>query len=312
MFYKKIKSLLRNKLLKLFQRNFDDIKFLTGQSILESKRQNYKNYKNINQAELRVFSQFGEDGIIDFLIEKLNIKFAKFVEVGTSDYSESNTRFLFETGKSEGLIIDSDEKLHSKVKSLFQLWRGNLKILPMFVDSDNLLKTLEKFNFSKNLDLFSLDVDGIDYWLIKKLPNKISKIFVAEYNANFGSTLEVTVPYSEKFNRTEHHYSNLGWGMSLLALINLMNLKGYDFIGTNNAKCNAFFVEKSMTNLLNIDLPDTTKLNDFTNIKINEGLDINKNLAFYDNKQKIEVMKDIKVIDLKSDINKIIKLSDLI
>ena len=67
-----------------------------------------------------------------------------------------------------------------------------------------------------------------------------------------------------------------------------------------------------MTNLLNIDLPDTTKLNDFTNIKINEGLDINKNLAFYDNKQKIEVMKDIKVIDLKSDINKIIKLSDLI
>ena len=81
---------------------------------MEVKRRNYKHYESINQAEVKIFSQFGEDGIIDYLIYKLELGFLRFVEVGTSDYSESNTRFLFQNGNSEGLIIDSDKNLLSK------------------------------------------------------------------------------------------------------------------------------------------------------------------------------------------------------
>ena len=78
---------------------------MQGQNILEIKRQRYKDYVSINQAEVKIFSQFGEDGIIDYLISKLELDFVRFVEVGTSDYSESNTRFLYQNGNSEGLII---------------------------------------------------------------------------------------------------------------------------------------------------------------------------------------------------------------
>ena len=269
MLYQKIKSFLRIRLQKLFQRSFDDLKILSGQSVLENKRQNYQRYNNINQAELKIFSQFGEDGIIDFLIETLNIKFIKFVEVGTADYSESNTRFLFETGRAEGLIIDSDRNLVSKVKRLFQLWRGNIKIISLFVDKENLIDTLKKNDSLEKIDLFSMDVDGVDYWLIKELPDKISKIFIAEYNANFGPNLEVSVPYIKDFDRTIYHYSNLGWGMSLKALVKLMNKKGYEFVGTNSAKCNAFFIRKDLIKLIKINLPSTDDLSHHTDIKIN-------------------------------------------
>ena len=63
---------------------------------------------------------------------------------------------------------------------------------------------------------------------------KISKIFIAEYNPYFGSELEITVPNIKNFNRTNYHYSNLCWGVSLKALIKIMELKGYIFIGSND------------------------------------------------------------------------------
>ena len=100
MLFNKIKIYIRKKILRLFQRNFDELKILQGQNILEIKRQRYKDYVSINQAEVKIFSQFGEDGIIDYLISKLELDFVRFVEVGTSDYSESNTD-LYQNGNSE-------------------------------------------------------------------------------------------------------------------------------------------------------------------------------------------------------------------
>ena len=56
-------------------------------------------------------------------------------------------------------------------------------------------------NFDNNLDIFSLDVDGIDYWILEVLPEKLSKIVVLEYNPIFGSNLEVTIPNLKNFDR---------------------------------------------------------------------------------------------------------------
>ena len=150
-----------------------------------------------------------------------------------------------------------------------------------------------------------MDIDGVDYWIIQNLPDKISKIFIAEYNANFGPHLEVTVPYEENFNRTKFHYSNLGWGVSLKALIKLMDKKGYHFVGTNLAKCNAFFVEKELAEKFKFLIQDTNSLKKVTDIKIREGLDIDGNLALYNEEEKIKSMRKIKLIDLSSNNNKV-------
>ena len=77
----------------------------------------------------------------------------------------------------------------------------------------------------RDLDLFSLDIDGIDYWILNKLPNNFSKIAIIEYNPVFGWDMEVSVLNIDNFDRTKYHYSNLCFGMSLKAAIKIMENK---------------------------------------------------------------------------------------
>ena len=84
-------------------------------------------------------------------------------------------------------------------------------------------------NCLNNLDIFSLDIDGIDYWILKELPKDFSKIVVVEFNPIFGKNLEISVPNINNFERKKYHYSNLCFGMSLKAAIKIMNRKKFLF-----------------------------------------------------------------------------------
>ena len=68
------------------------------------------------------------------------------------------------------------------------------------MDSSNINETLKLYNFDEKLDLFSLDIDGIDYWIINELPENFAKIAVIEFNPNFGSVAKVTVPNIKEFD----------------------------------------------------------------------------------------------------------------
>ena len=100
-----------------------------------------------------------------------------------------------------------------------------MNIINKSINSENILKILNENDTLNQLDLFSLDIDGIDYWILEKMPQNFSKIAVLEYNPLFGAELEITVPNIDNFSRTQYHYSNLCFGMSLKAAINLMNKK---------------------------------------------------------------------------------------
>ena len=45
-------------------------------------------------AEFRVFSQWGEDGLIQYLLSRVPTPNKVFVEFGVENYLESNSRFL--------------------------------------------------------------------------------------------------------------------------------------------------------------------------------------------------------------------------
>ena len=225
-----------------------EVRSLIGKDILINKRNDYLNFKSINDAEEKIFSQNGEDGIIDYILEIINVKDPKFVEIGVEDYIESNTRLLYHIRNSQGLIVDQTIDINKLSKNL-ELWKGRLKVLKKAVTPKNINEIINYENFNKDLDLFSIDIDGLDFWVIKELPTNFAKICIAEYNPLFGSEYEVTVPNIENFNRTNYHYSNLCWGVSLKGLINLMNEKNFVFLGTNNLKNNAFFVNKDYEQL---------------------------------------------------------------
>ena len=90
----------------IFKKFFERKILLLGRSHFVNYRPKYKSLKNMSDLDYKVFSQNGEDGIIDYLLFSLGIINPKFIEIGIGDYEESNTRYLFETTSSKGLIID--------------------------------------------------------------------------------------------------------------------------------------------------------------------------------------------------------------
>ena len=298
---------------KFFKKNFEKKLLMIGRSHLLNARQDYNKIENLNDLDYKIFSQFGEDGIIDYLLKSLNISSPKFVEIGVGDYSECNTRYLFETTQPKGMIIDCIKNFEQKVKQNINLWKGDLTIIEKKINSANILDTLQQKNFLNNLDLFVIDIDGIDYWVLKKLPKNFSKIIIVEYNATFGPELEVTVPDQEDFDRSIYHYSNLCFGASLKAYIKLLDQMGYVFVGTSISKINAFFVRKNELSKISLkDLPDINDLKFHTKSNIRESRNKDGKLNFLNEQKKINEIMSCEVIDLKNNKEEKKKISDLI
>jgi hypothetical protein len=304
-------NFIKNFLTEIRSRSNDRNIFAIGSSHFSIMRHYYPEIKNLSDAEYKVFSQTGEDGIIDYLLYSLNIKVPKFVEIGIGDYRESNTRYIFQKNCSKGLIVDKNKNLEKKVSKIIKLWKGDLTIIETVVTSKNILHILNSNDFDNNLDIFSLDVDGIDYWILEILPEKLSRIAVLEYNPIFGPNLEVTIPNLTSFDRKKYHYSYLCYGVSLKALIKLMNKKKYVFVGTNIACYNAFFILESDVKKLNLTLPNTNNLTKYTTSYIRDSRSIDGKLNYLSGKQKLKEIENCEVIDLSNPEKKLVKIKDI-
>ena len=184
-----------------------------------------------------------------------------FVEIGTGDYEESNTRYLCETMISRGLLIDKIRELKFIEKRDF-FWKNEIYYCQKSINSKNINNILEQYGFINNFNLLSIDVDGNDYWILEKIDISNCDIVIAEYNPIFGSNLSLTVPDEDHFNRD--NYNKIFYGSSLLAMINLMNSKNFFFIGSNKACNNAFFINKKKSDLfIDIEIEKNEKYVDF-------------------------------------------------
>jgi hypothetical protein len=222
----------------------DDLKLLTGRLLSSQVRASAKSFR---EAEFKVFSQFGDDGIIQYLIARLEIppELASFVEFGVQDYSESNTRFLLLNDNWRGLVMDGDQVNIESIRARDMYWRHDLTALCRWIDRDNINGILEDSGFSGPIGILSIDIDGNDYWVWQRIEAVQPAMVIAEYNSVFGARQAITVPYDPAFNRTRSHYSNLYWGASLPALASLGRSKGYALVGSNLAGNNAYFVHES-------------------------------------------------------------------
>ena len=287
------------------------INFSLGLNNILCLEKNYKNTNSLHQVECKVFSQNGEDGIIDYIISNLNISRPNFIEIGVESYIEANTRFIYERFYPKGLIIDCEKNLKNKVYSNVNPWKGDLRVVEEKVSTLNINNLISK-NCDFNIDIFSLDIDSIDYWVIECLKPNISKVFIAEYNAVFGSEFEITVPNLENFEKKEYHYSQLCFGTSLMALIKIMKKKGFYFIGTNSVRSNAFFIsndypkDKFFSNL------KIENISYYTDSNIRESRDKDNNLNYLSGSLKLEEIKNCEVIDLSSESKELKKIKNLI
>lgn len=229
--------------LPLMERRLEFIQESLGR--IESRQLGFVPGHQLHASEFRAFSQWGEDGIIQFLIKNVDIEHKTFVEFGSDHYHiESNTRFLLTNNNWSGLVIDGDAGNIERLKASPTYWLYNLQAVQSFVTKDNINRIIEENGFAGEIGLLSIDIDGNDYWVWQAIDVVSPVILVIEYNHRFGSKLAVTTPYDEKFNRFEFHPSKIVYGASLKALCLLAEQKGYSFIGCNSNGVNAFFIRK--------------------------------------------------------------------
>ena len=202
--------------------------------------------ETLADAEFRVYSQWGEDGILEWLIQRLPISSKRFIEFGVEHYREANTRFLLMNRNWAGLVMDASME---KIQGVCQdeiFWRYDLKAVSAFIHRDNINELISRNGFSGRIGVLSIDIDGNDYWVWEAIEVADPDVVVCEYNAVFGDLHPISVPYVADFDRTRAHPSNLYFGASINALCLLGARKGYELMGTNRAGLNAFFVRKDL------------------------------------------------------------------
>lgn len=141
---------------------------------------------NLADAELRVFSQFGDDGIIQYLVRLLDVRTTSFVEFGVENYSEANTRFLLVNNNWRGLILDANHGYMDSVRRDSIYWRHDLAAVAAFIDRDNINALIADHGFRGELGILSVDIDGNDYWVWERINVVRPAIVIVEYNSVFG------------------------------------------------------------------------------------------------------------------------------
>ncbi len=252
--------------------------------------------ETLSSAEFSVFSQWGEDGIIDWLLTRLPGIPETFVEFGVGDYRESNTRLLLFLRNWRGLVMDGSDAHVKSIQDQDIYWRYDLTAKCAFIDRENINQLIAASGVQGDIGLLSVDVDGNDYWVWQAIEVVRPVVVVCEYNAVFGDLHRISVPYQTDFQRTRAHHSNLYFGASLPALIHLGKQKGYRFVGTNSNGCNAFFVrEDHAAGVVGI----VDEIRSYPS-RFREARDASGQLTFARGAQRADAIRHLPVVDVST------------
>jgi hypothetical protein len=217
----------------------------------------------------KIYSQNGEDGIIEYLLSKCNYIKKTCLEIGVYDGVECNTANLIKNERFSGILIDnSDTFNHCFYKDT------SYKFIRKHLETDNINDFFIENGLINHYDVFSLDIDGIDYWILKEIIEKkllTASIIVLEYQDIIGSNLSLTIPNIKNFCTWNYdHYEGPNYcGASLKAFINLLKDE-YVFVGCEPSGFNGFFLNKFHTSYTGSELKDISVC--FENEKVKFGM----------------------------------------
>ncbi len=192
--------------------------------------------ERLTTQRFRLASQNQEDGITIALLKEAGSVTRTFVEIG-SGLSGGNSAALAREWGWTGLMVDGAGS--TRTEQVGRRFPG-VTAVHSWVTRDNVNDLIASHGFSGEVDLFSLDLDGVDYWIWEAITVCSPRVVILEYNSMFGPTRSVTVPYDEGFDRQRHHA--MYYGASLAAWAKLAARKGYRLVAVEPAGINAFFL----------------------------------------------------------------------
>ncbi|UCC98534.1 MAG: FkbM family methyltransferase [Phycisphaerales bacterium] len=190
-----------------------------------------------------VTSQYGEDGIIEKVLEVVGVRDKWCVEFGSWDGKTCSNTFhlICEKGYSAVLIEGDRERFGNLLKT----FAGNDKVISInafvgFEKEDGLDSILRKTPIPADFDFLSIDIDGNDYHAWKALQDYKPKVVLIEFNPTIPKTVEFVQPADPR----------LCQGSSLLSIAKLARSRGYELVCTT--KTNAIFVDSKFFGLFGI------------------------------------------------------------
>jgi hypothetical protein len=207
----------------------------------------------ISDVGFKVFSQTDEDGILLYIFSIIGALNKKCVEICAGNGIECNTANLIINHGWSGLLVDGNESLVNIGQEFYKKNPHTRIYPPTFIHSwitrDNVNNVIGGNGFEGPIDLLSVDMDGVDYWIWEAIEIIQPRVVVVEYQDIIGPDKALTVPYKDEFTSSKYSIT-AGFpdfcGASLGAFVKLGRRKGYRLIGCNRYGYNAFFIRDSI------------------------------------------------------------------
>jgi hypothetical protein len=192
----------------------------------------------------RVFSQFEEDGILLFIFSLIGDGNRTFLDVGSGDGINSNCANLALNFGWSGLFIDGDSESIERGRQFYANHPNTWAYPPQFrhamVTRENFDALVAESGIGPDIDLFSIDIDGNDYWVWDALERVQPRVVIVETHTEFGMR-NIVVPYDPNYVYPGKHPTY--HGASPVAMANLAAKKGYRLVGCNNYGFNTIYVK---------------------------------------------------------------------
>lgn len=200
-----------------------------------------------DEAQFRVFSQNGEDGILLLLFSVLGTTNKRCVEICAGAGIECNSANLIINHGWEGYLFDGDPSNVAEGRRFYARCQDTSteppSMIHAWITAENINDLIRQQGVTGEIDLFSLDIDGVDYWVWRALDVISPRVIILEYSCLWGPDDAVTVPYDPDFVATSTADGPNYAGASLAAYVKLAGQKGYRLVGCERYGFNAFFLK---------------------------------------------------------------------
>ncbi len=203
-----------------------------------------------DEVEFRTCSQNGEDGILLYLFTLLGTAGKVCLELCAGNGIQCNSANLLLHHGYTGVLFDGDERQLALGRRYYASHPDTFTHPPALVNAwitpDTVDGLIRAQGLSGEIDLLSLDMDGVDYWVWEAIEAVRPRVVVAEVQIVWGAEAAVTVPRDPGFVAEYADGAGIYCGASLPAFVKLARRKGYRLVGAQRYGFNAFFVRDDL------------------------------------------------------------------
>ena len=251
---------------------------------------------SLRDVEFRVFSQFGDDGIIQYLLRHVGARPREFIEFGVETYRESNTRFLLVKRQLARPGHRRQRVQHRAASGARLYWRHDLSVgarrsstattsTTCSATPDSPARSACSQHRHRRQRLLGLGGDrGASTGGRGRRVQQRLRAGGARSPCRTPATSRAAAPTTR----------NLFFGASLAALCDLGQRKGYAFVGSNSAGNNAYFVRTDRLG----DLPSLSAADGYVESRFRESRDEAGNLTHLAGRARLDEISHLTVHDL--------------